>query len=224
VVVRAQDAVALPDGVPFEVGACLGVPALTAHRAVHADGAVTGATLLVTGGAGGVGSYAVQLASLAGVRVIATASSAGKQAAALHAGAGHVVDYRRPGVAEQILDLTDGRGVDRVLDVAFGANLHLTGRVIADNGVIVAYGSETDPNPRLPFYSLMRRGVTIRLVSVFRMPAEALRTATTAITHLLAEDALSHRVATRLPLREAASAHALVERGHGIGQTLLDVN
>jgi NADPH:quinone reductase len=152
VLVPAEDAVVLPDGVSFEVGACLGVPALTAHRAVHADGPVAGMTLLVTGAAGVVGSYAVQLARHGSAAVIATASTPKKRAAAKRAGAQHALDYRDPHVLEQILGLTGGRGVERVIDAAFGANLDLTSRSVADNGVIVAYGSDRVPTPRLPFY------------------------------------------------------------------------
>jgi NADPH2:quinone reductase len=223
VTVPAQHAVVLPQSAPFEAGACLGVPALTAHRAVFADGPVDGATILVAGAAGAVGSYAVQFARLAGACVIALASTPEKQAASRCAGAEHVLDYREPDTAQRIHELTDGNGVDRVIDVAFGANLHLTSRVVAENGMIVAYGSDQHPVPQVPFYPLMRRGVTIRLVSVFSMPTDALHAATDAVTELLAAGALRHRIVARLPLHEAARAHTLVEGGRAIGKTLLQM-
>ncbi|GAB3974601.1 NADPH:quinone reductase [Actinoallomurus acanthiterrae] len=175
VVVPDAQAVELPDAVPFEAGACLGVPALTAHRCLLADGPVDGATVLVTGGAGSVGHYAIQLAKNHGATVLATASTGEKQRAAMAAGADHVVDYRRTDAAEAILELTGGRGVDRVVDVAFGANLPLTSATVATNGTIAGYASDAVPEPTLPFYPLMRRGIVVRMVLVYVMPEDALR-------------------------------------------------
>jgi NADPH2:quinone reductase len=223
VTVPTVHAVALPEGVPIEVGACLGVPLLTAYRSLSTDGPVTGTNILVTGAAGAVGNYVVQLAARAGASVIATASTADKHLTAREAGAEHVLNYREPGVAERVLELTNGRGVDRVIDCAFGANLPLTRRVVAEGGTIVAYGSDAEPEPALPFYPLMRLGVTIHLLSVFRMPSDALRLGTDAITDLLADGALTHRIAARIPLADAAEAHLLVEAGRVIGKTLLEI-
>jgi NADPH2:quinone reductase len=220
VVVPADQAIALPDGTSFEAGACLGVPALTAHRAVFGDGPVAGRTVLVTGGAGAVAHYAIELAKHGGATVLATASTPDKRRAALAAGADHVVDYRRDDAAGEILALSGG-GVQRVVDVAFGANLPLTTAVIATNGTIAAYGSDTVPEPALPFYPLMRRGVTIRLVRVFSMPAPALRAATEHVSRLLADDVLTHPIARIRPLAAIAEAHRLVESGAGIGKVLL---
>jgi NADPH2:quinone reductase len=213
VVVPAAQAVPLPTGTPFEVGACLGVPALTAHRCVFADGPVAGTTVLVTGAAGAVGRYAVQLAALAGATVIATASGPEKQRSARAAGAHHVVDNRESGAVEAV-----GTEVDRVVDVAFGANLAFTSAVLAPNGTIATYGSDADPEPRLPFYPLMRRGTVIRMVSVFAMPvAEAIAD----ITRHLEAGALTHPVAATYALDDIAKAHEAVERGGHVGRVLL---
>jgi NADPH2:quinone reductase len=220
VVVPADRAIPLPDGTSFEAGACLGVPALTAHRAVFGDGPVAGKTVLVTGGAGAVAHYAIELAKHGGATVLATASTPEKQSAALAAGADEVVDYRRPDAAAELLALSGG-GVERVVDVAFGANLPLTAAVIAANGTIAGYGSDAVPEPALPFYALMRRGVTIRLVQVFSMPPHALRAATEHVNRLLSDDVLTHPIAARLPLAEIATAHDLVENGRAIGKVLL---
>ncbi|MFY9929504.1 MAG: NADPH:quinone reductase, partial [Streptosporangiaceae bacterium] len=221
VVLPAGNAVELPGSVSFEVGACLGVPALTAHRCVFADGPVDGMTVLVTGGAGMVAHYAIELAKDAGAIVLATASTPRKREAARAAGADQVVDYRQPGAADEIARLAGAAGVQRVVDVAFGANLPLTSAVIAVNGTIAAYGSDAEPRPELPFYPLMRRGVTIRTVLVFVMPEPARQAAIRDITRLLATGRLSHPVAARFPLAQTAAAHEYVEAGHGPGKVLI---
>ncbi|MBB5911255.1 NADPH2:quinone reductase [Nocardia transvalensis] len=220
VVVPATQAIELPDRTSFDEGACLGVPALTAHRALFADGPIDGASVLVTGGAGAVSHYAIQLAKQAGATVLATASTADKAAAARGSGADHVIDYRKPDAAQAILDLVPA-GVDRIVDVAFGANLPLTSTVIGTGGTIATYSSDADPEPALPFYTLMRRGVTIRTVLVFVMPAPALRAGTDHITRLLTDNTLTHRIAARYNLESIAEAHRAVENGRSIGKTLL---
>ena len=222
VVVPDAQAVALPAIAPFEIGACLGVPALTAHRAVFADGPVTGRTVLVTGGAGAVGHYAIQLARHGGARVVATASTQQKVRDARAAGAEHVVDRRRPDAVQQVLDAAGGE-IDRVVDVGFGANLPLTRAVLAVGGTIAAYGSDIEPEPRVPFYPLMRRDARLHLVSVFAMPADAARHAITDLTALLERDALRHRVAARHPLDDIAAAHEAVERADHVGQVVVTV-
>ncbi|MCK2213384.1 NADPH:quinone reductase [Actinomadura sp. ATCC 31491] len=220
VVVPAAQAVELPANTSFEAGACLGVPALTAHRCLFADGPVAGRTVLVTGAAGAVGHYAVQLAAHGGATVIATARTPEQRASALDAGAHHVLDNRAPGAAEAVLDLAPA-GVDRVVDVAFGANLPFTSQVIATGGTIATYASDAVPEPALPFYRLMRRGVTIRTTLVFVMPAPALRAATEHVTRLLEDDVLTHPIAARHPLAAAADAHRDVESGHAPGKVLI---
>lgn len=220
VVVPAANAIELPDNTTFDEGACLGVPALTAHRALFADGPIDGATVLVTGGAGAVSHYAIQLAKQAGATVLATASTADKVEAALGSGADHIIDYRKPDAAQAILDLAPA-GVDRIVDVAFGANLPLTTAVIGTSGTIATYSSDSDPEPTLPFYTLMRRGITIRTILVFVMPPPAIRAGTDHITRLLTDNALTHRIAARYDLDSIAEAHRAVETGHSIGKTIL---
>src|SRR5437762_3417123 len=122
-IVTASRAVPLPATATFGDGACLGIPAVTAHRCLFADGLIDGQTVLVTGGAGAVGHYAVQLAKWAGATVITTVSSPEKAALATAGGADHTVNYRTGDTAAQILEATGGAGVDRIVDVDFGANL-----------------------------------------------------------------------------------------------------
>src|ERR1700675_1317226 len=113
----------LPDDVSFAAGATLGIPSMTAWCCLFGDGPIAGQTVLVTGGAGAVGHYAVQLAKAGGARVIATVSSSIKDMEARLAGADLVVNYQTEDVVAKTLAFTDGRGVDRVVDVDFGGNL-----------------------------------------------------------------------------------------------------
>lgn len=217
-------AVVLPDNAGFEVGACLGIPVMTAHRCVFADGPVTGHTVLVTGGAGRVGYYAVQLAKWGGARVVATVGSEASAEHARTAGADEVLLYRQPKLASAILETTDGDGVDRIIDVEFGANVHTSRQVLKTNGVIAAYASSTVPEPVIPFYAFMFNNVTLRTVLVYDMPEDAKQAAAKDIVSLLAGDTLLHRVAERWPLAEVAGAHEAVERGNLAGCAVVDID
>lgn len=199
--------------VPFEAGAALGIPCMTAHRCVFASGPVAGQTVLVTGGAGAVGNYAVQLAKWGGARVIATVSNAGHATDARAAGADVVLDRRQDDIARRVLAETDGRGVDRVVEVDFGGNLATLLEVVAVNGTIAAYASRTNQSPQLPFGVLMRRNVTVQAVLLPTSPLAARRQAQADITRWLAEAPRLHRLAAAFPLAETAAAHATVEAG-----------
>lgn len=211
----------LPDGVPFDTGACLGIPAMTAHRCLFADGPVAGQWVLVTGGAGAVGNYAVQLAAWAGARVIATASTPDKAADATAAGAQEVINYREADVAGSVLDLTGGAGVDQIVEVDFGGNLAASRRAIAVNGTIAAYASRGEHAQEVDFYALMRRNVTLRAVLLNNCPLAARRQAQADINRWLAEAGGRHRIAAAFPLAEAWRAHAAVERGDKRGTVIV---
>src|SRR5260221_3413576 len=156
----------LPDHMPFAEGATLGVPAMTAHRAVFVAGPVQGKTLLVTGGAGAVGHYAVQLASWAGATVIATVSSSEKADRARAGGATHVINYRSEDVAARVLDITGGVGVDHIAEVDFGGNLAATLRCLRVNGSIMIYASNGDRETKLPVRDLMQKNLTVYSMSL----------------------------------------------------------
>lgn len=204
-------AVALPEPVPLEVGACLGVPAMTAHRAVFADGPVAGRTVLVTGGAGAVGFYAVQLARWGGARVVATARGARAEAVRA-AGAEAVLDHGVAGWAEALRGIAPG-GLDRVVEVDLGANLAALLPHLAPHATIAAYASMAEPEPRLPFYAFMTRNLALRTVFVYDMPEAAKLQARADITAWLAAGSARHRIAARFPLAEIAAAHEAVEQG-----------
>jgi NADPH2:quinone reductase len=213
----------LAEGTTFEEGACLGIPAMTAHRAVFADGSVYGQSVLVHGGAGAVGFYAVQFAKHAGAEVIATVSSPEKGSVALAAGADHVIDYRREDVSARVKEITGGVGIDRVVDVDFGRNLATNLSVLTTNGTIAAYASEGDSNPAIPFYAMMSRGITIRLVLVFNMPPAALARAARDICTVLARGTFRHPAIERFPLDRTAAAHEAVESGRVVGKAVVEV-
>lgn len=223
VALPAQQAVLLPDAASWHDGACLGIPAQTAHRCLFADGDIAGCDVLVTGGAGTVGSYAVQMARLGGARVIATASGPEKAAHARAMGADVVVMYHEPNAADAILAATGGRGVDRIVEVEFGGNLPLSRRVLKENGVIAAYGSMAVAEPVLPFYPMMFAAQTLRMVLVYTLPEAARAAAVADITHWLAQGRLRHPVAHRFALADTAQAHDAVLSPGRIGAVLVDV-
>ncbi|PTW54363.1 NADPH:quinone reductase-like Zn-dependent oxidoreductase [Breoghania corrubedonensis] len=213
----------LPDQTSFEAGACLGIPAMTAHRCVFADGSVAGRTILITGGAGRVGFYAIQWASQAGARIIATASNGEDEAACREAGAALVVNHRQQDWPQTLLAATGGGKVDRVIDVEFGANLEKVLEVVRTGGVIATYSSTQVPTPTLPFFRMMYLDLTIRMVIMYAMPEEARELAIADIEAALVSGRLTHRVARTLLLDECAEAHRLIEEGKVRGSVVLTV-
>lgn len=221
VCVPAEQAVALPANTAFDAGACLGIPASTACHAVFADGDVAGQTVLVTGGAGAVGHYAIQLARWGGARVIATVSGEEKAEAARAAGAHAVINYRAGDTAAAILDAAGGARIDRIVEVEFGGNLAVSAAVLAPGGVIAAYGSMADPAPQLPFYPLMFNHVTLRMMLVYLLSAAERERVIRRLTDALEAGALQHLIAARFALEDTAGAHEAVESGRLIGNAVV---
>ena len=203
----------LPDNTAFDVGACVGIPILTAHRCVFADGDVAGQWVLVTGGAGRVGYYAIQWAQRAGARVIATASNEADALACREAGAEHVVNHREAGWGRQVLEHSGGFQMDRAIDVEFGANLPELLDCLRTGATIATYSSTVVPEPSLPFRTMMFMDLTVRMVIVYAMPETAKARAVADIQALLAEGGLRHRIAQTLPFAEMARAHEIIEDG-----------
>ena len=222
VTLAADRAVRLADSVGFDAGACLGIPAMTAHRCVFADGPVDGQTVLVTGGAGAVGRYAVQFAALGGARVIATVSSSDKAAVAKAAGADEIIDYRAEDIAARIKEITGGAGVARIVEVDFGGNLETALAVIANNGVIASYASDSVLEPVLPFYRMVYGNTALRPVLVFGMPEDAKRHAIADITRWAESGELSHHMGPRFTLEDTAAAHQAVEAG-AFGKVIIEI-
>ena len=221
IVLPAVQAVPLPDGTSFEEGACLGIPAMTAWYALFGDGQnLAGKTVLVTGGAGTVGRYAIQMARLAGARVLTTVSS---EAKARHSTAENWINYRGDDVEAQIMDLTDGQGVDRIVDVDFGVNQATSLAVIKEGGTISAYASAGDMAPTLQFYPFMFRNVTLRMLIAYLISAEDHQRGEAAITAWLEAGELSHAVVPGGGLKDMARAHKLVEDGDKLGTVVVSI-
>jgi NADPH:quinone reductase len=219
-VVPGEAAVPLPEGASVELGASLGVPAMTAYRCLFADGPVGGNTVLVAGGAGAVGHFAIELAKRAGARVISTVSGPEKAELAAKAGPDLVVNYRKPDAAGQISSFAGAGGVDHVVEVALGANLQLDLAVVArPDARIVCYAAEAE-DPVLPVRACMTANVLLRFVLLYGVPAEAMRQAARDIGAALAEGALSELPVIKFPLAEIAAAHEAAERGV-IGKVLV---
>jgi NADPH:quinone reductase-like Zn-dependent oxidoreductase len=224
VALDALRAPSLPDEASFAVGAVIGIPIMTAHRCVFADGDVSGQTVLITGGAGRVGDYAIQWASRAGARVIATASNPEDEARCRAMGAREVVNHRETGWGERVLELTRNARIDRVIDVEFGANLPEVLKCIRIGGTIVTYSSTVVPEPCLPFRDMMFMDLTIRMVIVYAMPEEAKAAAVADTQEALREGVLDHRIAHELPLEEIARSHELIEQGGFGGCVVLSID
>ncbi|MGL5870888.1 MAG: NADPH:quinone reductase [Xenococcaceae cyanobacterium] len=227
VIVPSDRAIHLPDNTDFTEGACLGVPAMTAHRCLFADGSIEGQTILVTGGAGAVGYYALQLAKWGGATVITTVSRPEQEQLVKAAGADEMIDYKQQDVVQRIKEITgakDGRGIDRIVDVNFTANLPITEAVLRSNGVVASYSSANpDDRPALPFLSMQLNNVTIRIVLVYTMPDRAKQAAIRDITSALEEGALHHNIARRFSLNEVAAAHDAQDSGKMIGKAIVEI-
>ncbi|MGY1841466.1 MULTISPECIES: NADPH:quinone reductase [unclassified Modestobacter] len=209
-VVPDQLAVDLPDGVSDEFGATLGIPGITAHRAVFGDGSVTGATVLVHGVLGGVGTVAAQLAAWGGATVIGTVRH--QRDLELPApGVAHTVALDQSDPASAIRELAPG-GVDRIVEVAFSDNVDLDAGVTKVGTVIAAYATRDD-RPGLPFWPMLFDNVTIQLLGSDDFPVEAKRQAARDLTQAAAQGALAVRVGEPLPLAEVAEAHERVDAG-----------
>jgi NADPH:quinone reductase-like Zn-dependent oxidoreductase len=224
VAISSNCAPRLPQKAGYEVGACIGIPVMTAHRAVFADGDVDGQTLLITGGAGRVGYYAVQWASRAGANVIATASNDADAETCRQAGAHQVVNHRDKKFAKAVLDANGGELVDRVVDVEFGANLPVSIEVLRIGGTIATYASVQVPEPKLPFFQMMYKDLTIRMIIVYAMPDSAKDHAVADITRALREEALQHRIAHKLPLDRIAEGNEIVEEGACRGAVIVTID
>lgn len=219
----SEQAVRLPDNTDFEAGACLGIPASTAYHGVFADGSVEGQTVLVTGGAGAVGHYAIQFAKYGGARVITTVSNDVKAAHAKSAGADHILNYKTDSISEQILSITNGEGVDRVVEVEFGGNLPDVAPALRAGAVIATYGSMAAPNPAIPFYDLMFKNVTLRMFLVYLLGERPRRETIEGVNRALESGRISHAIARILPLHETAAAHELVEAASEMGNVVVGI-
>lgn len=212
----------LPDNLSFAQGATLGIPAMTAWTCLFCDGPVAGKTVLVTGGAGAVGHYAVQLAKWGGAKVIATVSAAAKAEQARLAGADLVVNYRTDDVVAKAMAFTGGRGVDRVVDVDFGGNIATTLKLMGMNSTIAVYATNGDRTPTVPMRELMEKCIALRALVLFALPPPLLAAAQADISKWLASGTRIHNIAGQYALSDTAQAHLAVEKGDKLGTVIVD--
>ncbi|MER5181034.1 NADPH:quinone reductase [Streptomyces sp. NPDC002896] len=219
-VVPDHQAVPLPDHLSDDLGASLGIPGITAHRTVFADGPVDGKLVLVQGVLGGVGSLAAQLACWGGATVLATVRRSSDLNQVAPAVVSHAIALDQEDPAAAIRSYAP-QGVDRIIEVALSDNADLDNAVAANNAVIAAYATRAD-RTEIPFWPLLFNNVTLRLLGSDDFPAEARRQATRDLTAAAAVGALTIDVGDRYPLEDIAEAHDRVDAG-GHGRVLLTV-
>jgi NADPH2:quinone reductase len=196
---------------------------MTAYQAVAAAEAWAGSTILVSGGAGGVGHYVLQFAKARGAVCIATVSSQAKAELARRAGAEHTIDYKREDVGARVMDLTDNAGVDAVIEMDLTANARLYPRVLRPRGLAVIYGMST-PEPQIPAQWMLVNAITMKFVYVYELTQEERAAAIGEINRLLATNTLINNVAATFPLKDIVAAHEAVEQGQVPGNVVVTMS
>lgn len=219
-VVPVAQAVPLPKSVPPRQGACLGIPGITAHRAVHVAGPVDGRTVLVQGAAGSVGMCAVRLARHAGARVIGAIRSAAEQETAAKAGA-HEVLLNDASLPARVKGFAPG-GVDHIVEVAFGANIERDLELLKMGGSIAAYATN-NPSPAIPFWRLVFQNIRLYFLGSDDFPAEAKMAAARDINIALEAGWQGFTIAEQIPLADIARAHELAEHPAHPGRVVVTV-
>jgi NADPH2:quinone reductase len=208
----------LPAPASYEAGACLGIPAMTAYHAVAVSQVGKGSKVLITGGAGGVGHYAIQFAKARGATVLTTVSSEAKAALARQAGADHTIDYKREDVGERVAALT-GK-VDAVIEMDLAANAKLYPAVLRPRGHVVVYGTGS-AEATIPAQPSLVNAMKIEFVYVYELTAPEREAAVSAINRMLENKTLINNVALTLPLSDIAAAHEAVEGGKMVGNVVV---
>ncbi|MEM9603282.1 MAG: NADPH:quinone reductase [Pseudomonadota bacterium] len=221
-VTTAENAVVLPDNVTFAAGATFGVPLLTAYHAVTMDGAVSGKTVLVQGGAGAVGNYAIQIAKEKGATVIATVSSVAKADAARTAGAHHVINYKEEEVIARVQEITNSAGVDRIIEVNLGANAKLLPDLIKNGGLVATYGSD-DFEAAFPMVGAVMQQMRFGFFVVFMLPRAVINAATDDLTKMLKAGKITAPIHSCFPLEQTAQAHDTVDKNSTIGNVVITI-
>ena len=221
VVLPSSQAVALPTSVSFDVGAGIGIPAMTAWYAVALALSADGGTLFIPAGAGSVGNYAIQFAKARHATVITTVSSEAKAAIARQAGADHIINYRTEDPAARVMEITGRKPVDAILEVDLGAGAKLWPAILRPHGTAIVYGTSA-PEHTIPAAFCLTNNIAVRFILVYEMTSADMLSATAAITKMLSEGRLVHNVAATFPLEQIVAAHEAVERGAG-GKVVLQI-
>ncbi|VWB71504.1 NADPH:quinone reductase [Burkholderia metallica] len=222
VVVPSRQAVHLPAHASFDVGASLGIPALTAHRCLFADGSLTGRRVLVHGGAGVVGTAAILLAKWAGAWVAASVTNAEQAIVAQQNGADLVVDRHAADAATRILDATGGAGIDRIVDVDLKSNLEIDLACVSQGGVISSYAmTHATDELSVPLLKAMMHGCVLRFVYIYHVPDDVKQQAARDVVACVAAGAYSPRIGMKVPLESIVDAHEALESGRVVGKVLV---
>ena len=214
-------AVKINNEVSYESAACMGIPASTAYYGVLANGPVKNKTVLISGGAGAVGFYGIQLAKLSGANVITTISNDEKAKVASDAGADKIINYKNENVLEEIMEYTNKDGVDRIFEVEFGGNLPINEKIIKSNGVIATYGSMAEKEPKLPFYNLMFKGVKIDTFLIYSIEKKDREEILNGLSELLNQNSLKHMISKTYSIDEVIDAHEAMESGAVVGNIVI---
>ena len=216
-------AVKINNEVSYESAACMGIPASTAYYGLLANGPIKNKTVLISGGAGAVGFYGIQIAKLSGANVITTISSDEKAEIANIAGADKVINYKNENILEEIMEYTKNDGVDRIFEVEFGGNLPINEKIIKPNGVIAAYGSMAEMEPKLPFYNLMFKGVKIDTFLIYSIEKKFREEILNGLSELLNQNSLKHMISQTYSIDDIVNAHVAMESGSVIGNIVIEI-
>lgn len=223
----AAQAVALPEGVDFAAGACMGIPGLTAVQAVilaeRLAGDLRGQTVLVTGASSVVGHYITQMVTLAGGRVIGTVGSEVKAAHARTAGMQEAIFYKTESVPERVKALTNGRGADVIIDMDFSTTARWAAEgALAPHCQVVCYGSNALEVP-LPFRPWLYQSMGVKFFLVYDLTPADRRVAVQRLSDMLVANQLQHSIGARFTLNQVAQAHRTVEAGQTVGNVVIDL-
>ena len=206
----------------FLEAACFGVPFLTAYSALTIDGKIYGQNVLIQGGAGCVGHYLIQLAKRLGACVLTTVSSKDKARYAELAGADQVLDYTNKDFSEELLAATDGKGVDRIIEVDLPVNVKNYNTVLRPGGTSVIYGA-SKPVAEVPSFNLLRREATLKWFTVYQIDDAKREAGVSLLNDMLSEDLLKTTIAKSFPLDQIRAAHDMVEKAAHIGNVVLEL-
>lgn len=215
-------AVSLPNNTDSSAGACLGIPVLTAYRALTIDGDVTGQRIFIAGGAGAVGHYCVQIAKLHGAHVIASVSSEKKATHAKAGGADHTINYKTENIEERVKEITDGKGVDRIIEVDMASNASLIPKILRPGGSVIIYGSSS-PTAEVPVQWCFVNDIIFHFFIMYKLSDEVRDSAAAAINEMLKAGDLVHTIAETYTLADIVKAHEAVETGAVMGNVVVTI-
>jgi NADPH2:quinone reductase len=224
VVLPAAQAAHLPDNTSFEAGACMGIPALTALQAMRLAGDVKGKQVLVTGASSSVGHYLTQMLSQAGASVIGTVGNEAKAAHAKAAGASHTLFYKKGQTVNEVKALTQGQGVDAVIDMDFSTTAGwLAQGILKHHGQLVCYGANPPPDISLAFRAMLFGSFNLKFFLVYDLLTADRLACLTSLNAMLTADSLQHTLLPAFSLAQVVLAHETVEAGQSIGNVILQL-